>query len=181
MSLGNKEIMARNIKHLMDKKGVNASMICSTLNIPNTTFSDWCNAKTYPRIDKIEMLANYFNVSKSELVEDEKARISHKELTDFKQIINAYCEPDNLNTIIEIKNKAGNIGNAEKVITKYLSDKVFSQMKNIDWDEILISTDEREVIKAYRSADSLTQAMVCRTLGIEYSKEIEQTYQERDL
>ncbi|EJE4540903.1 transcriptional regulator, partial [Staphylococcus pseudintermedius] len=28
------------------------------------------NAKTYPRIDKIELLANYFNVNKSDLVED---------------------------------------------------------------------------------------------------------------
>lgn len=33
------------------------------------TFSDWVNAKTYPRIDKIEMMANYFGISKSDLVE----------------------------------------------------------------------------------------------------------------
>ncbi len=34
------------------------------------TFSDWVNAKTYPRIDKIELMANYFGISKSDLVED---------------------------------------------------------------------------------------------------------------
>lgn len=38
------------------------------------TFSDWINAKTYPRIDKIELMANYFGIEKSDLVEDKKVR-----------------------------------------------------------------------------------------------------------
>ena len=69
MSLESKKIMEDNIKRLMKSKGVNASIVCSDLNISMSTFSDWCNAKTYPRIDKIELLSNYFNVPKSELVE----------------------------------------------------------------------------------------------------------------
>lgn len=69
-SLGNKKIMAQNIKKYMLQNGVTATDICSTLKIPMPTFSDWINAKTYPRIDKIEMLANYFGILKSDLVED---------------------------------------------------------------------------------------------------------------
>ena len=68
-SLGNKEIMARNIRYYMDKYGVDRNTICDKLNIKYTTFSDWVNAKTYPRIDKIEKLATYFGISKSDLVE----------------------------------------------------------------------------------------------------------------
>lgn len=60
-SLGNKKIMAENIRRYMTINNVNQSDICKTLNIKMTTFSDWVNAKTYPRIDKIELLANYFN------------------------------------------------------------------------------------------------------------------------
>ena len=69
-SLGNKKIMAKNIKRYMEKEGVNQTEICKTLGIKNTTFSDWVNAKTYPRIDKIELIANYFGVNKSDLVEE---------------------------------------------------------------------------------------------------------------
>lgn len=69
-SLGNKQIMAKNIKHYMRDSGVTAKDICTALRIPMPTFSDWVNAKTYPRIDKIELLANYFGVLKSDLVED---------------------------------------------------------------------------------------------------------------
>lgn len=69
-SLGNKEIMARNIRRLMDENNIDRNTICSDLNFKYTTFTDWINAKTYPRIDKIELMANYFHVPKSELVEE---------------------------------------------------------------------------------------------------------------
>lgn len=72
-SLGNKKIMSENIKKYMEQAGVTATDICSTLKIPMPTFSDWINAKTYPRIDKIEMLANYFGILKSDLVEDKSS------------------------------------------------------------------------------------------------------------
>lgn len=66
----NKEVMARNIRYYMDKNGVNATELCNTLGIKHNTFSDWVNAKSYPRIDKIERMAQYFNISKAFLVED---------------------------------------------------------------------------------------------------------------
>lgn len=68
--LGNKEIMARNIRKYMDRKGVSSADVCRALNLKTNTFSNWITAKIYPRIDKIEMLAEYFGVSKSSLVED---------------------------------------------------------------------------------------------------------------
>lgn len=66
----NKEIMAKNIRHYMDKNGVNATEICKALDIKQNTFSDWVNAKSYPRIDKIELMAKYFGINKAFLVED---------------------------------------------------------------------------------------------------------------
>ena len=67
--LGNKAIMAENIKYYMEKKNKTRNEICDDLGIKYTTFSDWVNGKKYPRIDKIEMLANYFGIEKSYLVE----------------------------------------------------------------------------------------------------------------
>lgn len=62
-------IVAANIKMFMREKGVTASDVCKALNIPNATFSDWINAKTYPRISKLEKLADYFGVRKADLVD----------------------------------------------------------------------------------------------------------------
>ena len=50
----------------------NRSDVCRDLDIPYSTFTDWCNANIYPRIDKIEMLANYFDIKKSDLVENKE-------------------------------------------------------------------------------------------------------------
>lgn len=74
-ALGNKEAMANNIKRLMNLRGKDRNDVCRDLDIKYTTFTDWINAKTYPRIDKIELMANYFNVSKADLVEEYKPDI----------------------------------------------------------------------------------------------------------
>lgn len=68
-SLGNKAIMAENIQRLMNSRGIDRNKICADLGLKYTTFTDWVKGNTYPRIDKIELLANYFGVPKSELVE----------------------------------------------------------------------------------------------------------------
>ena len=73
--LGNKEIMAKNIKYYMSRNNIRPTDICGTLKFPMATFSDWINAKTYPRIDKIELMANYFGIEKSDLVEEKRVRI----------------------------------------------------------------------------------------------------------
>lgn len=66
----NKAVMAKNIKRYMAEKGVKAIDICETLGFPMATFSDWIREKTYPRIDKIEKMAAYFGVQKSDLIEE---------------------------------------------------------------------------------------------------------------
>lgn len=69
-NLGNKQTMAKNIRYYMNKHSVTQTELCNTLGFKMPTFSDWVNAKTYPRIDKIEMMANYFGISKADLVEE---------------------------------------------------------------------------------------------------------------
>lgn len=75
--LGNKEIMSRNIQKQMHKNGVDRNKLADDLNVSYSTISDWINAKTYPRIDKIELMANYFGVSKADLVE-ENAKVDER-------------------------------------------------------------------------------------------------------
>lgn len=87
----NKEVMARNIKKQMEKKGVNSAEVCHVLGFKPNTFSNWINAKIYPRIDKIEMLADYFGISKAALVEDVQDMV----LTEREQnLIVSYREAD---------------------------------------------------------------------------------------
>lgn len=68
--LGNKEIFSKNLKYYMQLNNKDRNDVCRDLEIPYTTFAEWYNANIYPRIDKIQLLANYFGIQKSDLVED---------------------------------------------------------------------------------------------------------------
>ena len=67
--LGNKEIFSKNLKYYMTINNKTRNDICKDLGFKYTTFTDWYNGNIYPRIDKIEMLANYFRIEKSDLIE----------------------------------------------------------------------------------------------------------------
>lgn len=70
--LGNKKIFSENLKYYMTINKKTRVDVCRDLDIPYSTFTDWCNANIYPRIDKIELLANYFDIKKSDLVESKE-------------------------------------------------------------------------------------------------------------
>ena len=66
----NKKIMAANIKRYMEIKGVTNQQLCDALDFKYTTFMDWIKGVTYPRIGKVEAMANYFGCEKSDLIEE---------------------------------------------------------------------------------------------------------------
>ena len=65
-----KRIMSSNIKFYMDLKGVTNQQLCADLGFKYTTFMDWINEVTFPRIWKVEAMAKYFGCEKSDLIED---------------------------------------------------------------------------------------------------------------
>jgi len=72
-NLGNKRIMAKNIESYMSKNNINRKDLSEMMGVPYTTICDWLNMNTYPRIDKIEKMAQIFGISKSDLVEEQSS------------------------------------------------------------------------------------------------------------
>ncbi|MBQ7003118.1 MAG: helix-turn-helix domain-containing protein [Oscillospiraceae bacterium] len=72
-NIGNNEILAKNLTKYVEESGKTRSEICADLGIAYSTFSEWMNGRKYPRIDKIEMMANYFGIMKSDLIEEHSA------------------------------------------------------------------------------------------------------------
>ena len=70
--MNNKEIMSKNIKYYLSRKHLNVKDFAKQLGFKYTTVLDWVNGNTYPRIDKIEKMAKYFGVNKSDLLEEHK-------------------------------------------------------------------------------------------------------------
>lgn len=71
--MDHKEIFAANLKKYMALAGKSRKEVCEALGYSYFTFSDWVNGKKMPRMDKVEQLANYFGVLKSDLIENKKS------------------------------------------------------------------------------------------------------------
>ncbi|MBU8583596.1 XRE family transcriptional regulator [Bacillus paralicheniformis] len=71
-----KEIMANNLKKQLKRKGISQTMMARDLNIPEMTVSNWVKGKTYPRPDKIQLMADYFGITRTQLTEESPSNIT---------------------------------------------------------------------------------------------------------
>lgn len=88
-NIGNKETMAKNLMYYLEKSGMTQKEMAEIVGVAASTFNDWMRAKKYPRIDKIEIMANHFGILKSDLIEEktEKQREMHKKNDTLADII----------------------------------------------------------------------------------------------
>lgn len=68
--MSNKNIFATNLKRYMALHEKSRTDLANALGISYYTVTDWVKGKKYPRMDKVEMLANYFGILKSDLIEE---------------------------------------------------------------------------------------------------------------
>lgn len=70
--MSNKSTFSRNLKYQMDLNNKSRQEISTALGISYFTITSWANGTKYPRMDKVEMLANYFGCTKSDLIEEQQ-------------------------------------------------------------------------------------------------------------
>lgn len=70
-----KIVFSINLKQQLDKRGLNQTDMARDLSLPETTVSNWMKASTYPRPDKIQLMANYFNIRRSDLTEEQPTNL----------------------------------------------------------------------------------------------------------
>lgn len=69
-NIGNKETMSKNLKYYIGKSGKDRRELAEIWGFPYSTITEWINGKKYPRIDRIEVMADYFGILKSDLIEE---------------------------------------------------------------------------------------------------------------
>lgn len=87
-----KEVFARNLQTYMNRKGVNQKDLAEIVGVSCTAMNEWLKAKKYPRIDKIERLADYFGILKSDLIEDKKNPVNMDGLSENRKKLMQFVE-----------------------------------------------------------------------------------------
>ncbi|TDM48257.1 XRE family transcriptional regulator [Macrococcoides goetzii] len=65
-----REILSKNLQELMHKRGIDQLDLAKEIGVSQSSISQWIKGNKYPRIDKIQLLADFFNVPKSRITEE---------------------------------------------------------------------------------------------------------------
>lgn len=65
-----KKIFSKNLNYYMKSNGKTQIDLINDLGFDKSAVSTWCNGTRLPRMDKVEILARYFKISRSDLIEE---------------------------------------------------------------------------------------------------------------
>lgn len=65
-----KQVFSKNLRRYMESSGKTQKEIAEIAGVTAPTFNEWIRGKKFPRIDKVQKLADYFGIKKSDLIEE---------------------------------------------------------------------------------------------------------------
>lgn len=72
-----KEVFPENLKYYLQLKDVTQKEVAAFCGVSQGTFCDWVKGTSYPRMGKIQKLADYFQIEKSDLIEERSLNSSY--------------------------------------------------------------------------------------------------------
>lgn len=82
-----KDIFAKNLKMYMAQAEKNQKEMADIVGVSAPTFHAWLNAKKMPRMDKVQKLADYFGIKKSDLIERKELEAAIEDRAAFDVMI----------------------------------------------------------------------------------------------
>lgn len=109
MVIWSKEVFAKNLRFYLERSGKTQKELAEIVGVSAPTMNDWIKGKKYPRIDKIEILADYFGILKSDLIEEksEERREMQKKNDVLSDIVLKMNEDMELLSMVETLSKLG--------------------------------------------------------------------------
>ena len=69
-----KKIFAKNLRHYLDRENKTQKEVADAIGVSPQTFNTWLQMVALPRMGKVQALADYFGINKSDLLEDKGAQ-----------------------------------------------------------------------------------------------------------
>lgn len=65
-----KKIFSRNLNKYLNKYSKSQKEVADAINVSPQTFNTWCQGIALPRMGKVQLLADYFHIDKSDLIDE---------------------------------------------------------------------------------------------------------------
>ena len=77
-----RKMFSKNLTRIMREKNKTQTDLINDLKLNKSAVSTWVNGTRLPRMDKVDLLANYFQVNRSDLIEDKSTNVTPIQLGD---------------------------------------------------------------------------------------------------
>lgn len=102
-----RRIFSRNLRHYMSINNKEQIDIINDLGFNKSAVSTWYNGTRLPRMDKVDALARYFGINRSDLIEEKNSSVNKSEDLTFssfeKQIIIGYRQADDISKAMVLR------------------------------------------------------------------------------
>lgn len=82
-----RRVFSQNLQRYIAESGKTQKELSDIIGVSAPTFNEWVSGKKFPRIDKIQKLADYFGILKSDLIEEKMTEEKEKDNEILAEII----------------------------------------------------------------------------------------------
>lgn len=87
-----KMIFSKNLCHYVYISGKQQKEIAEELGFNQKTFNGWCNGLSMPGMGKVQAIADYFGIGKSDLLDEKGTLLNKKDEKSIEKILNSTRE-----------------------------------------------------------------------------------------
>lgn len=81
------KIFAQNLSHYVNASGKMQKDIAKELGYPLQTFNGWCKGVSFPSMDKVQKIADYFHIGKTDLINNQNNDTYSFSFSDEEQLV----------------------------------------------------------------------------------------------
>ncbi len=87
----------------MALNGKSQTDLINDLGFNKSAVSTWCNGTRLPRMDKVEMLARYFSINRSDLIEEKEATSGYYLNDETAKLAQEMFEDEDMRSLFDMK------------------------------------------------------------------------------
>lgn len=97
------KIFSKNLNYYMALNDKSQTDLVNDLGFNKSAVSTWCNGTRLPRMDKVEILARYFNINRSDLIEEKKSETGYYLNEETAKLAQEMFEDEDMRSLFDMK------------------------------------------------------------------------------
>lgn len=96
-----KEVFSKNLLYYMELYEKNQREVANAIGVSPQTFNTWIQKKALPRMGKVQLLAEYFHINKSDLIEERNTDTEYYLNPETREIAQEIYENKDLSLLFD--------------------------------------------------------------------------------